>query len=142
MRLKPFVLFYMFLCICIGAWSENVVTGAGNTGSLTDYNVPATGGNAFPEKSTVRAGFQLYLQSSTNGGKLDMAAAGSDHVLGSVTCDGSFTIVLDDGTEFLYDVDMECNISPMSHANGYPPSPIHGLSGRPFAPGLQAAICI
>lgn len=99
-----------------------VVTGNGTTGTLTGYNIPsgksftltmevenngasynqwgssilATGTNAFPEKSTVRSGFQLYLQSSTNAQKkLDLVAAGTDHILTSVDYNENFTVVMD-----------------------------------------------
>lgn len=59
-------------------------------------SIIASGSNAFPEKNNFQ-GLQLYLQSSTNGGKLDAVFSGSDHVISNVTYQGNFqaTIVYD-----------------------------------------------
>lgn len=56
----------------------------------------ASGNNAFPEKNSFN-GFQLYLQSSGNGGKLDAVFGGGDHIINNVTYSGDFltTIVYD-----------------------------------------------
>lgn len=120
MKLKSLLLIMLSLFTVLGTWAENVVTGAGTTGTLTGYAIPsgqaftltmevenngasynqwgssilATGTNAFPEKSTIRNGFQLYLQSSTNGGKLDVVAAGADHTLANIAYNESFTLVM------------------------------------------------
>ena len=50
----------------------------------------AIGSNAFPEKNGYR-GLQLYLQSSTNGGKLDAVFNGGDHLIDNVTHTGNFS---------------------------------------------------
>lgn len=56
----------------------------------------ATGNQAFPEKNSFN-GFQLYLQSSSNGGKLDAVFGGGDHIISNVTYSDNFqaTIVYD-----------------------------------------------
>lgn len=113
-------LFLSLVCV-LTTWADgNVVNGTGATGTLSGYSIPestsftltlkvesngssfnqwgscilATGTDAFPEKSTIRNGFQLYLQSSSNGGKLDLVAAGSDHILSSVDYNENFTVVM------------------------------------------------
>ena len=53
----------------------------------------AIGSNAFPEKNGYR-GLQLYLQSSTNGGKLDAVFDGGDHMINNVTYTGNFSAVI------------------------------------------------
>ena len=53
----------------------------------------AIGSNAFPEKNGYR-GLQLYLQSSTNGGKLDAVFDGGDHTIDNVTYTGNFSAVI------------------------------------------------
>ncbi len=53
----------------------------------------AIGSNAFPEKNGYR-GLQLYLQSSTNGGKLDAVFDGGDHTIDNVTHTGNFSAVI------------------------------------------------
>ena len=50
----------------------------------------AIGSKAFPEKEGYR-GLQLYLQSSTNGGKLDAVFDGGDHLINNVTHTGNFS---------------------------------------------------
>lgn len=117
---RIFFFFVLALLCSVQIVADNVVTGSGTTGTLSGYSIPAdcdftltmevenngssfnqwgssilaTGTNAFPEKSTIRTGFQLYLQSSTNGGKLDLVAGGSDHILSSVDYNESFTVVM------------------------------------------------
>ena len=53
----------------------------------------AIGSNAFPEKNGYR-GLQFYLQSATNGGKLDAVFDGGDHMIGNVTHTGDFSAVI------------------------------------------------
>lgn len=50
----------------------------------------AIGEKAFPEKQGYR-GLQFYLQSSTNGGKLDAVFDGGDHLINNVTYTGNFS---------------------------------------------------
>ena len=56
-------------------------------------SILAIGDNAFPEKNNYK-GFQLYLQSSTNGGKLDAVFDGGDHLIDNVTNTGNFSAVI------------------------------------------------
>ena len=53
----------------------------------------AIGSEAFPERDGYR-GLQLYLQSSTNGGKLDAVFNGGDHMINNVTYTGNFSAVI------------------------------------------------
>lgn len=53
----------------------------------------AIGSKAFPEKNGYR-GLQLYLQSSTNGGKLDAVFNGGDNLIVNVTHTGNFSAVI------------------------------------------------
>ena len=53
----------------------------------------AIGSNAFPERDGYR-GLQLYLQSSTNGGKLNAVFDGGDHQIANVTYTGNFSAVI------------------------------------------------
>ena len=53
----------------------------------------AIGSKAFPEKNGYR-GLQLYLQSSTNGGKLDAVFNGGDNLIENVTHTGNFSAVI------------------------------------------------
>ena len=53
----------------------------------------AIGSKAFPERDGYR-GLQLYLQSSTNGGKLDAVFDGGDHMINNVTYTGNFSAVI------------------------------------------------
>ncbi len=53
----------------------------------------AIGSKAFPEKNGYR-GLQLYLQSSTNGGKLDAVFDGGDHLIDNVTYTGNFSATI------------------------------------------------
>ena len=85
----------------IGGWTT-VPTGTGWTISMNVENpngasfnqwgtsIFAIGSNAFPEKNGYR-GLQLYLQSSTNGGKLDAVFNGGDHLIDNVTHTGNFS---------------------------------------------------
>lgn len=59
-------------------------------------SILAIGDKAFPEKNNYK-GFQLYLQSSSNGGKLDAVFGGGDHIIDNVTYTGNFnaTIIFD-----------------------------------------------
>ena len=85
----------------IGGWTT-VPAGTGWTISMNvenpngaSYNkwgtsIFAIGSNAFPERDGYR-GLQLYLQSSTNGGKLDAVFDGGDHAINNVTYTGNFS---------------------------------------------------
>ena len=53
----------------------------------------AIGANAFPEKNGYK-GLQFYLQSSTNGGKLNAVFDGGDHQIDNVTYTGNFSAVI------------------------------------------------
>ena len=53
----------------------------------------AIGSNAFPEKNGYK-GLQFYLQSSTNGGKLNAVFDGGDHQIANVTSTGNFSAVI------------------------------------------------
>ena len=53
----------------------------------------AIGSNAFPEKNGYK-GLQFYLQSSTNGGKLNAVFDGADHQIANVTYTGNFSVVI------------------------------------------------
>ena len=53
----------------------------------------AIGSEAFPERDGYR-GLQLYLQSSTNGGKLDAVFDGGDHLIDNVTYTGNFSATI------------------------------------------------
>lgn len=68
----------------------------GNSYNDWGTSLIASGNNAFPEKNNFN-GFQLYLQSSGNGGKLDAVFGGGDHIISNVTYSGDFqaTIVYD-----------------------------------------------
>ncbi len=85
----------------IGGWTT-VPVGTGWTISMNvenpngaSYNnwgtsIFAIGSNAFPEKQGYK-GIQFYLQSSTNGGKLDAVFDGGDHPIDNVTYTGNFS---------------------------------------------------
>ena len=85
-------------------WS-NVVAGTGwiismdienpNGASYNEYGTSlfAIGNNAFPEKNGYR-GLQFYLQSSTNGGKLNAVFDGGDHQITNVTYTGNFSAAI------------------------------------------------
>ena len=53
----------------------------------------AIGSNAFPERDGYK-GLQFYLQSSTNGGKLNAVFDGGDHQIANVTYTGNFSAVI------------------------------------------------
>ncbi len=64
-------------------------------------SILAIGDNAFPEKNNYK-GFQLYLQSSTNGGKLNAVFGGGDHVINNVSFSDNFSAtVIYDGVRSL-----------------------------------------
>ncbi len=85
----------------IGGWTT-VPAGTGWTISMNVENpdgasfnewgtsIFAIGSNAFPEKNGYK-GIQFYLQSSTNGGKLDAVFDGGDHAINNVTYTGDFS---------------------------------------------------
>ena len=68
----------------------------GNSFNQWGTSILAIGDKAFPEKNNYK-GFQLYLQSSSNGGKLDAVFGGGDHIIDNVTYTGNFnaTIIFD-----------------------------------------------
>lgn len=57
-------------------------------------SILAVGSNAFPEKEGYK-GFQLYLQSATNGGKLDAVFGGGDHIIDNVSYQDDFSLVVE-----------------------------------------------
>ncbi|MBR2458513.1 MAG: alpha-N-acetylglucosaminidase [Bacteroidaceae bacterium] len=65
----------------------------GNSFNQWGTSILAIGDKAFPEKNNYK-GFQLYLQSSTNGGKLDAVFDGGDHLIDNVTYTGNFSAVI------------------------------------------------
>lgn len=85
----------------IGGWTT-VPAGTGWTISMNVENpngasfnewgtsIFAIGSNAFPEKQGYK-GIQFYLQSSSNGGKLDAVFDGGDHPINNVTYTGNFS---------------------------------------------------
>lgn len=85
----------------IGGWTT-VPAGTGWTISMNVENpngasfnewgtsIFAIGSNAFPEKQGYK-GIQFYLQSSSNGGKLDAVFDGGDHAINNVTYTGNFS---------------------------------------------------
>ena len=85
----------------IGGWTT-VPAGTGWTISMNVENpngasfnqwgtsIFAIGSNAFPEKQGYK-GIQFYLQSSTNGGKLNAVFDGGDHQINNVTHTGNFS---------------------------------------------------
>ena len=85
----------------IGGWTT-VPAGTGWTISMNIENpngasfnkwgtsIFAIGSNAFPEKEGYK-GIQFYLQSSTNGGKLNAVFDGGDHAINNVTYTGNFS---------------------------------------------------
>ena len=73
--------------------SMNVENPNGASFNQWGTSIFAIGSNAFPEKNGYR-GLQLYLQSSTNGGKLDAVFDGGDHTIDNVTHTGNFSAVI------------------------------------------------
>ena len=85
----------------IGGWTT-VPAGTGWTISMNVENpdgasfnkwgssIFAIGSEAFPERDGYR-GLQFYLQSSTNGGKLNAVFNGGDHTIDNVTYTGNFS---------------------------------------------------
>ena len=76
-------------------WSISMDVENPNGASFNQWgsSIFAIGSNAFPEKNGYR-GLQFYLQSATNGGKLDAVFDGGDHMIGNVTHTGDFGAVI------------------------------------------------
>lgn len=76
-------------------WTISIEVKNPNGVSFNDWgtSIFAIGNNAFPEKNGYR-GLQFYLQSSTNGGKLDAVFDGGDHLIDNVTYTGNFTATI------------------------------------------------
>ena len=74
------------------AWTISMDVENPNGASFNQWgsSIFAIGGAAFPEKNNYR-GLQFYLQSSTNGGKLDAVFDGGDHLIDNVTHTGNFS---------------------------------------------------
>ncbi len=74
------------------AWTISMDVENPNGASFNQWgtSIFAIGSNAFPEKNGYR-GLQFYLQSSTNGGKLDAVFDGGDHLIDNVTYTGNFS---------------------------------------------------
>ena len=74
------------------AWTISMDVENPNGASFNQWgtSIFAIGANAFPEKNGYR-GLQFYLQSSTNGGKLDAVFDGGDHLIDNVTHKGNFS---------------------------------------------------
>ena len=73
--------------------SMNVENPDGASFNQWGTSIFAIGSNAFPEKNGYR-GLQFYLQSSTNGGKLNAVFDGGDHLINNVTHKGNFSAVI------------------------------------------------
>ena len=73
--------------------SMNVENPNGASYNQWGTSIFAIGSNAFPEKNGYR-GLQFYLQSSTNGGKLNAVFDGGDHLINNVTHKGNFSAVI------------------------------------------------
>lgn len=102
-------------------------------------SILATGDSAFPEKNNY-TGFQLYLQSASNGqGKLDAVFNGADHVISNVTHTGNFSVVIN------YDGSSNLEIQS-TNASGTKATDHFTLTGLPefsqFAYGLPQGINI
>ena len=74
------------------AWTISMDVENPNGASFNQWgtSIFAIGADAFPEKNGYR-GLQFYLQSSTNGGKLDAVFDGGDHLIDNVTHKGNFS---------------------------------------------------
>lgn len=70
--------------------SMNVENSNGASFNQWGTSIFAIGSNAFPEKQGYK-GIQFYLQSSTNGGKLNAVFDGGDHQINNVTYTGNFS---------------------------------------------------
>ncbi|MBQ0049090.1 MAG: alpha-N-acetylglucosaminidase [Bacteroidales bacterium] len=55
-------------------------------------SILATGADPFPEQSSVKGAFQIYLQSQSNGGKLLFVTNGTAHKLDQIDYNDSFTL--------------------------------------------------
>lgn len=77
------------------AWTMTMEVENSNGTSFNQWgsSIFAIGDNAFPEKNGYR-GLQFYLQSSTNGGKLNAVFDGSDHQIANVTYTGDFSATI------------------------------------------------
>ena len=77
------------------AWTITMEVENPNGASFNQWgsSIFAIGNNAFPEKNGYR-GLQFYLQSSTNGGKLNAVFDGADHQIANVTYTGSFSATI------------------------------------------------
>ncbi len=76
-------------------WTISMNVENPNGASYNDWgtSIFAIGSNAFPEKQGYK-GIQLYLQSSTNGGKLDAVFDGGDNLIDNVTHTGNFSTIV------------------------------------------------
>ena len=76
-------------------WTISMDVENPNGASFGQYgsSIFAIGDNALPEKNGYR-GLQFYLQSSTNGGKLDAVFDGGDHLIDNVTYTGNFSATI------------------------------------------------
>ena len=74
------------------AWTISMDVENLNGASYNEWgsSIFAIGDNAFPEKQGYK-GMQFYLQSSTNGGKLNAVFDGGDHLIANVTYTGNFS---------------------------------------------------
>ena len=92
------------------AWTLDIeVESDGGSKNEWGSSILASGDNAFPKKNTFK-GFQLYLQSSTNGGKLNAVFGGSDHVINNVSYNKNFKATI------VYDGDKALSIKTVSAA--------------------------
>ena len=92
------------------AWTLDIeVKSDGSSKNEWGSSILASGSNAFPEKNAFK-GFQLYLQSSTNGGKLNAVFGGSDHVINNVSYNENFKATI------VYDGDKALSIKTVSAA--------------------------
>ena len=73
--------------------SMNVENSNGASFNQWGTSIFAIGSNAFPEKQGYK-GIQFYLQSSTNGGKLNAVFDGGDHQINNVTYTGNFSAIV------------------------------------------------
>ena len=77
------------------AWTITMEVENPNGASFNQWgsSIFAIGNNAFPEKNGYR-GLQFYLQSSTNGGKLNAVFDGADHQIANVEYTGNFSATI------------------------------------------------
>ena len=92
------------------AWTLDIeVESDGSSKNEWGSSILASGDNAFPKKNTFE-GFQLYLQSSTNGGKLNAVFGGGDHVINNVSYNENFKVTIE------YDGDKALSIKTVNKA--------------------------